>query len=163
MTQITNTQTDNQITEADTHQNQSGKNKTMNDVLQVLPTLKRFINPRQFSLTGDLCRGEERQFFKNLFVALAELINNSPKTYETDGQGDEAKAFLHYFIKDMDYFITEQDTEQEQHQAFGLVQIGTNKPELGYISIEELKANGAELDYYWTPKTLKEIKARYFK
>jgi hypothetical protein len=32
-------------------------------------------------------------------------------------------------------------------------------PELGYISIEELVANGIELDLYWTPKTLAEVKA----
>jgi hypothetical protein len=34
------------------------------------------------------------------------------------------------------------------------------EPELGYISIEELLENGAELDLHWTPKPFSKIKAK---
>ena len=46
-----------------------------------------------------------------------------------------------------------------QVQAFGIADLGMG-PELGYISIPELLANGAELDLYYTkPKTIGELLA----
>ena len=49
--------------------------------------------------------------------------------------------------------------EDEQLQAFGLADLFGDGGELGYVSIEELKSVGAEMDLYWTPKTLREIKS----
>ncbi len=82
-----------------------------------------------------------------------------PKTYEQDGKGDDAVVYLHYFRGDMDWYITEKDMEAEQHQAFGLADLGMGFPELGYINISELIDNNVELDLYWEPKTLREVKA----
>jgi hypothetical protein len=76
-----------------------------------------------------------------------------PKTYETDGQGDEAIAHLHYFTSGFDWYITERDMEEEQLQAFGLACV--HETELGYISIVELLRNGAELDLHFMPKAIK--------
>ena len=47
--------------------------------------------------------------------------------------------------------------EAEQHQAFGLADLGMGA-ELGYISIVELLENGAELDLHFVPRTLEQIK-----
>ena len=79
-----------------------------------------------------------------------------PRGYEQDGKGDSAIAYLHYFTGSCDWYITERDTTDEQHQAFGLADLGYG-PELGYISVQELIENGAELDLYFEPKPLKEI------
>jgi hypothetical protein len=46
----------------------------------------------------------------------------------------------------------------KQHQAFGLADLFGDGGELGYISIVEILANGGGLDFYFTPKTLKEIR-----
>ena len=46
-----------------------------------------------------------------------------------------------------------------QIQAFGLANLGYGA-ELGYICIKELIEHGIELDLYWTPKTLGEVKNR---
>ncbi|MGW8169654.1 MAG: defense against restriction DarA-related protein [Sulfurovaceae bacterium] len=93
---------------------------------------------------------------KDIKAQMVETIKNMPKTYETDGQGDEAVAYLHYFKGDFNWYITEKDKYEDQKQAYGLADMG--EPEMGYISIKELKDH-AELDLYWTPKTIKDIKA----
>lgn len=118
--------------------------------------LARFINPSELEVIGNACRGEEGEFFKSKLVELAELIGSMPVTYETDGMGDKAVAWLHYFTPAGDFYITERDVEEEQQQAFGLACI--YEDELGYINIVELVEAGAELDLYWTPKTLGQVK-----
>ena len=132
---------------------------TMEQVIEAVQTVKHFVGERQLATMGNGVRGEEADFFKTLFVKLAEQIENMPKTGETDGQGDDAVVHLHYFLGGMDWFITEKDMIlDEQYQAFGLADLGMGYPELGYISIEEITSLGAELDLYWTPKTLAEVK-----
>jgi len=133
---------------------------SINDVIKAVHTVKTFVGDNQLEAMGDGVRGEEGEFFKTLFVELAERINTMPKTYEQDGKGDEAIVYLHYFRGNMDWYITEKDMGDEQIQAFGLADLGMGFPELGYISIEELVQNGIELDLYWTPKTLAEVKSQ---
>ena len=132
---------------------------TKADVVNYLPILRNFVSESQMSALGDLCYGEERHFFIEKLVDLGRTISAMPKTGETDGQGDDAIVHLHYFLGNMDWFITEKDMIlDEQYQAFGLADLGMGYPELGYISIEEITAAGAELDLYWTPKSLREVK-----
>jgi hypothetical protein len=132
---------------------------SINDVINSVHTVKDFVSDSQLEAMGNGVRGEEAEFFKTLFVKLAERINTMPKTYEQDGKGDDAIVYLHYFRGNMDWYITEKDMGDEQIQAFGLADLGMGFPELGYISIQELVDNGIELDLYWTPKTLAEVKA----
>jgi len=132
---------------------------TIDQVIEAVHTVKYFVGDSQLEAMGDGVRGEEAEFFKTMFVKLAERLNTMPKTYEQDGKGDDAVVYLHYFMGNMDWYITEKDMEDEQHQAFGLADLGMGYPELGYISIEEITGAGAELDLYWTPKTLAEVKA----
>jgi hypothetical protein len=91
-----------------------------------------------------------------------------PKNYEQDGKGDDAIVSLHYFAGgSANWWITEKDMETPeepgQHQAFGLANMfggpTDQDAELGYISIVELLAAGAELDFYFKPRTLRELKA----
>ena len=103
-----------------------------------------------------LCQGEENQFFFDKLVELAGIIETMPVTYETDGQGDQAIVYLHYFKAGFDFYITERDCENEQLQAFGKADLGYGA-ELGYISIVETLRAGAELDLHWQPKKLGEI------
>lgn len=119
--------------------------------------LRHYIGSSQLEAIGDACRGEERQFFLNKLVELAAHVQAMPRVYEQDGLGENAVAHLHYFTGGCDWYITERDTSDEQHQAFGLANLGYGA-ELGYISITELIEAGAELDLYYTPRPLKEIK-----
>lgn len=103
------------------------------------------------------CSGEEREYFYGLIGRWAAAIATMPATYATRWKSDTAVVHLHYFIGGCDWFITERDREAEQLQAFGLADLGYGG-ELGYIGLGEITAAGAELDLYWTPKTLAEVK-----
>jgi len=127
---------------------------TKSDATVAIKTLRRFVSPAQLRTLADGCRSEEMQFFFDKIVEMTGIINGMPQTYQTDGQGEDAIAHLHYFIGDSDFYITEKDMYEEQHQAFGLVKMWER--ELGYISIDEITHAGAELDLHWTPKPIKD-------
>ena len=125
---------------------------------KALDYLKSFIGKSQISVIRRACRGEEKQWFFDMLVKLADLIKTMPVTYEQDGKGEEAIVYLHYFTGGADWFIYEKDVEPEQLQAFGLADLFGDGGELGYISIVELIADEVELDLHWTPKPLKECR-----
>lgn len=127
-------------------------------LFEAMPLLRKFMSQSQISALAEAAKGEEREHFIDMMLELAEHIRTMHKTYEQDGQGDNAIVGLHYFRGGMDWFITERDMEDEQNQAFGYADLGYGG-ELGYISIQELIDNDVEIDLYWTPKTLGEVKA----
>lgn len=130
--------------------------------------LRKFIGRDQSYAIREASKGEEGKYFKEMIIELEQRIEAMPKSYETDGRGDEAIATLHYFKNGSDWWITEKDAgssdDEEQGvqvQAFGFACLNgdTDNAELGYISIAELIKYGVELDLYWTPKTIGAIKA----
>ncbi len=132
--------------------------------------LNQFIGKSQLSVINRMARqGEEREYFKTMILKLKGTIEAMPKTYETDGQGNETIATLHYFKNGSDWYIIEKDAGSPddkiqgiQAQAFGFACLNgdTQNAELGYISIEELIRNEVELDLYYKPETLGNIKER---
>ncbi len=138
---------------------------TKNDAGRAASQLREFINPGQLRTVLGLCAGEEGQWFIDKLVELAGIVESMPTTYEQEGKGEEAIAYLHYFDGGQaSWYITEKDAEAPgspgQHQAFGLADLYDDGGELGYISIVKLLEIGAELDLYWRPKTLAEIRAK---
>ena len=129
--------------------------KCLRDIAAFLPTGERD------ALTAICCTSICRAEYRRAIVAVTERIARMPRTYETDGQGLDAIAHLHYscYIGDREWhwYITEKDrTGLGTQQAFGLA-VGYER-ELGYISIAEIVSTaGAELDVLWTPKPLREI------
>jgi hypothetical protein len=121
-----------------------------------LAGLRRFIGPAQMAAMLEGMQGVDRDFFLGKLVEMGERIAAMPATYATDGQGDEAIVHLHYFTGGCDWYITEKDCENAQHQTFGLACI--HELELGYISIVELLRCRAELDLHFTPRTLASVK-----
>lgn len=125
-------------------------------------TLRGFIGRSQIIVLSDLARGgEECQYFRHLLTNLAATVACMPATHESTGT--EAKAYLHYFTPGADFYIVEKDIgcatdepEDYQSQAYGLADLGYG-PELGYISLPEILAAGAELDLCYTPQTIAEI------
>jgi len=127
--------------------------------------LRHFIGTGQKQTLRACLNGEEATHFQEILKTYADRVEAMPKTGETDGQGDEAIVYLHYFTAGADWWITEKDMGNEddevkgmQHQAFGLARI--HEIELGYISIQEALECGAELDLYFTPRTLREVRAK---
>jgi hypothetical protein len=128
--------------------------------------LNRFIGKVQLSIIMENCHREEGEFFRDMIGKLECQISAMPKTYETEGQGDEVKATLHYFDGQSDWYIIERDIDTDgegQLQAFGFACLNgdTENAELGYVNIQELISFGVELDLYYVPETLTAIKARF--
>lgn len=132
---------------------------TKMEAVKALGVLSAFMGARQLRYVADLMRGEEKQFYFDKLVELANVVQTMPKSYETDGQGLDAIVHLHYFVNSVDLFITERDMEPEQFQAYGLADLFGDGGEIGYINIVEATQAGAELDFHWTPKTLREVRA----
>lgn len=120
-------------------------------------TLKGFIGQEQLTAISDIAKSTDRQAIFDLIGILAHRVERMPVTYGQDGLGDKAIAHLHYFQGGADFYITEKDVENEQLQAFGLVDLGRG-PELGYISIVDLIKNNIEIDLHYEPQTLADIK-----
>lgn len=129
-----------------------------------MANLAQFIPPVQLETTLELTKGEEGQFFKDTLANIEKIVDSMPKTYETDGQGYDAIAHLHYFLGSADIFLTEKDMEDQQLQAFGWICLDgdPNGGELGYVNLEEIFSvaiqgvHRFELDYHFEPKPLKE-------
>lgn len=120
----------------------------------------RFVPKAQTKFVNEVLGGEEGEYFSKIISSLGQRIIDMPVTYEQDGKGDKAIAYLHYFANGCDWCITEKDMDGGIQQAFGLAKINSHEPELGYISIAELvEISAMEMDFYWTPKTLREVKA----
>lgn len=136
---------------------QGGKEISLVQATAGLHILAPFIGKGQMQTLWNLCRdGEEKAYFKQKVMDMARLIKTMPKTYDQDGSGLEAVAYLHYFTSGFDWYITEKDQEGAgTDQAFGLAIV--HERELGYISIREIVANGAELDLHFTPATLSAL------
>lgn len=109
--------------------------------------------------------GEEGAAIAEIVIRAAKAYDEMPVTYAQDGKGDEAIAYMHYFIGGVDCWVIEKDVSGlpapgHYDQSFGLQCLTGNieNAELGYVSLIELAEAGAELDLYWEPKTLKQIK-----
>ncbi len=120
--------------------------------------IKMFLPEFQIKIIKKQMEGEEKDYFIDLLVNLDHIIEQMPKTYETDGQDENKKmVYLHYFSSGSDWYILEKDSEKDQLQAFGYVILNGDfqNAEYGYISIEELKSIGRiELDFNFTPQPL---------
>lgn len=121
--------------------------------LAALNSVRQFLSRSQFKTIAEAMKGEEGRFFIDKAVVLAQLIDGMAKSYEQDGKEDPT-AYLHYFKGSADWHITEKDAAGKgTEQAFGLSDLGQGG-ELGYISIDELVRNNAELDLHFEPKPL---------
>jgi hypothetical protein len=127
---------------------------------KAIQPIRPFLSHSQFSVMVSACSGEEGDFFRQKFIDLEKLIASTPVTYEQDGKGDDAIVYLHYFFGGCDWYITEKDADGGVLQAFGYAVLFGDKQnaELGYICITEITKCGAELDLYFTPCPLAEIK-----
>ena len=75
-----------------------------------LDTLKLLTTPQQFAVITDAMIGEEGDHFIEIIDRIHATWQAMPKTNETDGQGRDALARLHYFIGGCDWWIVERDT-----------------------------------------------------
>ncbi|MCU7801034.1 MAG: hypothetical protein KZQ70_13080 [gamma proteobacterium symbiont of Lucinoma myriamae] len=137
------------------------KSATKLDAIEAIKSIKGFVCSSQLNAIGHACRGEEKQFFFDKMVEVFETVKGMPVTYEQDGKGENAIAYLHYFKGNYDAYITEKDIEDEQLQARGWSKFYGNNFEDGYISLVELIDSQIELDLHFTPISIHELKKTF--
>ena len=150
-------------------------------VSEALKTLEGFLPPNQRAWVMEALRGEDAEFFKEKMIELAKIVKEMPSTGHTDGQGDKAVAWLHYFAGGQaNWYITEKykgceddydptsvmyPTRGQQNQAFGLADLfgagDSDCAEMGYISLPEIMSVKGELDFHWKPRPLSEVKKEH--
>ncbi|MCK5663315.1 MAG: hypothetical protein KAI17_07500 [Thiotrichaceae bacterium] len=135
------------------------KNFSIIEALKISKSLQGFFSKSQLKAIVENCRGEEKQFFYDKMKEMSGIIKKMPKTYDQEEKGDDAIAYLHYFKGSYDFYITEKDMEEIQYQAFGLAVMA--EAELGYISIVELIENDFEIDLFFIPQSISELKKRH--
>lgn len=128
--------------------------------------LKPFMPIRQGKAVAELMRGEEKQFFRDKMVELAQLVDSMPVSYSQQNDSDPI-AYLHYFFGGSDWYIVEKDMDGEVEQAWGFACLNGDmmNAEYGYISITELATlnlmmgMGVDLDFHFKPRRMSEVKA----
>ena len=131
------------------------------DLAAAMKIARPFLSFSQFRIMANLVKGEEGEFFARKFVEFADTVTAMPKSYDTDGQGDDAVVHLHYFFRGSDWYITERDREGKgTEQAYGhtILNGDIEMAETGYVCLDEILQHNVELDLHWKPRTLGEIK-----
>jgi hypothetical protein len=131
------------------------------------------MSAQQMAAVRECLRGEEREFFVGKLAELQEIFDGMPRLYAQDGKGDDAVAYLHYFLGGSDWWITERGEGEDADRVYGLACLNGWKDcaETGYISLAELLNTGAELggnakayaelDFHFKPRTVGEIKKEH--
>lgn len=131
-----------------------------------LKKLSAFIGTSQRRTVEIALRGEEGQWFMEKMEELAGIVEIMPGTHENH----DGNVWLHYFSANYDAYILEKDTgaeddgpEEFQSQAYGWARFAhmPECAETGYISLPEILANGAELDFHFEPCLLSTATARF--
>ena len=101
-------------------------------------------------------------------LEVANIMDSMPETYGQDGLSAEDKTvYLRYSLERNgrtigEWFILEKDMSGDKHlQAFGLVRLSGNYPELGYINIAELHTRkDLKIDLDFKPTSLAAIQSQ---
>lgn len=123
-------------------------------------TLQLFMSPWQLWALITAMGSEEGSWFVAKAVALARMIDEMPVPFQQDRLGEKAVAYLHYFYGRSDWYILERDRDDGVSAAFGFALLNGDlvNAELGYIPITELTELGAELDLYFKPTSLADVR-----
>lgn len=108
---------------------------------------KKFIPSNQYGIIKTNIEFEDAR------LRINEQVASLPMPYGSEGLETRDKIVqLHYFRGESDWYVLENDSENEKLQCFGYVILNgdTENAEFGYINIEDIKKS-AELDLYWSP------------
>ena len=104
-------------------------------------------------------RGMEINDYNEVIQSITELVEDLPDSANADY--DESRnnlVALHYFYAGSDWWIKDWNPKYKEFFGYVCLNDDTEMAEYGYINVEELVNNGkVELDFYWTPKTFKEV------
>lgn len=124
-----------------------------------IKTILKFMPQSQALCFIQGLRGNEQGYFNGVADKIANVIQQAPSIYETDGQEDSTKPVIHYFYNNVDIYITEID-KSGYNEHFGYTSLGLGYFEAGYINLDYIfkELPLINLDFHFKPKTISEYK-----
>ena len=91
-----------------------------------------------------------------------EQFKDIPRLYATENVPlDEKIIYQRYQIKSIGFYWLIAELDKEENLAFGYANLNDDRfAEWGYISIDELLENGAEINGDWKPCTYRDAMKR---
>lgn len=130
------------------------------DWAEIVAACREFVPHSQMRFCIGHLNGEEGQHFIDVLTKLADIWKGAATTRQTNGMGESAVAFMHFFGGSFDLYLTEKDVEAEQLQAYGYVRIGRNEGfEAGYVDLTEIQAEPIiNVDFDFMPETIATLR-----
>lgn len=134
---------------------------------------KMMPNHQQIAVKGIIADSGD-DYIDSVLKPLENQIKSIPNIKAQEGKGNKAVVYAHYFLGGSDWYIIEWDRDDRLF-AYVILNGDEQMAELGYISLKELTSistnasvqfgsraksfkQGIELDFFWTEKTLGEVK-----
>lgn len=122
--------------------------------------LSRFMGESQRGAVRDFLGSEEWEFYADTVIRLTRLVEVMPKLYSTEKLGDDAPVSLHYFAGNAHWYLIEREIRAGQPDSvFCYASLWGDEYEYGYVDMAELLKNGAELDFHFEPRPMRDLKA----
>ena len=136
-------------TERDFSESQSKEDNAEVEVSsEELALAKSVLPTSQYVTTLRLAQGEEGNFFKQKIKDIAEVVQNAPKLYETDGAEQHTIVLRYFHPTGTETLVTEIG---EDGEAFGFQCLNGDyeMAEFGYLDLNEIKnIRMMEIDYH---------------
>jgi hypothetical protein len=142
------------------------KQKTASKNVVISKLVSDFVPDYQLDVVKEY--GEEKEYMIDLLTKMVDAIPNYPKNL-----GKDMIVYARFFYGDSQWFVLNWDKEEKFLKCFVVLNGDYQMAETGNVSIEELhsikpnsinqhtgkrRMNGIELDFYWNPKPLAQIK-----
>lgn len=126
--------------------------------VELFKEVREKLVPRQ--QVGFLMEMDDPMESRDMLLNVVKAYQHIPSLYKQDGKGNNAVAYLHYFVGGIDWWVTEYD--RSTGKMFGLSNLN-NDWTLGYFDVSFFKDNELspfqkpELDFYFKYQTINEI------
>lgn len=123
--------------------------------------LNHFIGSSQRLILSCALRRTEGAYFRRVIDDLSHRIAQMPRVGANAPICDpnSETVHLHYFMGSRHWYVLARDASHAQERAYGVCRWGSEEPEAaGYFPLNVLLSAGAELDMYFEPTPLAELK-----
>ena len=128
---------------------------------QAVATLRPFLSAQQWAGIAKAFRGSDAAHFMELAARIAARVRLMQKADDQEGQGAWATVQLRYFLSACDWYIVNLDPVAGVERAAGFVtrEGASLDADPVIISVAELVACGAQLDLYFPPRSVGQLRA----
>jgi len=151
-------------------ENQPNTNDMEQTTFVIGKNVQHFLPKQQLQYLRSLGIEGQEEMAETIAKLEQQLATIPRKPQGTDAQ--ESIVYAHYFLGDSHWWILDYIKQDDMFFCYAVLNGDFQMAEVGYTALSELKTNaisiagtrikkGVELDFYWNPKTLKEVLQKY--